>query len=180
MGFGLLTNAFNKAFIPWLYESLRLKDLTANIRIVKITWIYFLVILTVAGFNALFSHWIVLVSAGKNYLEASDALVWIALSQAFGGMYFMVTNYLFSTRHTFALARVTLATGGRGILPTWYLAPRMGIAGAGLAFAIAMAARFFITWGPVQRTPPLPWLSVFRQPTLSEEKGASLDVPTCD
>jgi O-antigen/teichoic acid export membrane protein len=157
LGMGLLADAFNKAFVPWLYEQLKADSFEIKRRIVKGTWVYFFVALIFAGIIALLSYWIVLLVAGPEYVGASSALAWIALGQAFGGMYLMVTNYIFYKRKTKMLAWTTLFSGGVGVLLTWILTPVFGIAGAGLSFAIAMCIRFLLTWFLSQRVCPMPW-----------------------
>jgi O-antigen/teichoic acid export membrane protein len=157
LGMGLLADAFNKAFVPWLYEQLKADSLEIKRHIVKGTWGYFCVALVIAGLVALLSYWIILFVAGPEYIGASSALAWIALGQAFGGMYLMVTNYIFYKRKTKVLAWATLFSGGIGVLLTWVLTPVIGITGAGLSFAIAMCLRFFLTWFLSQRVCPMPW-----------------------
>ena len=162
LGMGLLADAFNKAFVPWLYEQLKTDSAEMKKRIVKGTWGYFCVALAIAGGVALLSYWIILLVAGQKYTGASNALAWIALGQAFGGMYLMVTNYIFYKRKTKVLAWATLFTGGIGVLLTWFLTPVLGVTGAGLSFAIAMVLRFFLTWFFSQRIYPMPWFSFLR------------------
>lgn len=157
MGMGLFTDAFNKAFVPWLYEQLKAGTSDSKRCIVKGTWSYFFVVLVVAGVVALLSYWVVLLIAGPAYVGASTALAWIALGNAFSGMYLMVTNYFFYMRQTKVLAWVTLLAGGIGVLLTWVLTPVLGIKGAGVSFAIAMCLRFFMTWALSQRVCPMPW-----------------------
>lgn len=163
MGMALLANAVNNAFVPWLYEQLKADDFAAKQRIVKGTWAYFFVALAIASAVALLSHWLVLLIAGPAYAGASTALAWIALGQAFSGMYLMVTNYIFYKRQTKVLAWVTFVAGGIGITLTWVLTPVLGIAGAGFAFAIAMCLRFMMTWTLAQRVCPMPWGYVFKR-----------------
>lgn len=159
MGFGLLADAFNKSFVPWLYEQLKANDPASMKRIVKGTWAYFLVALGVSALIALLAYPLVLYIAGPNYVSASVALAWIGLGQAFGGMYLMVTNYIFYMRKTKVLPWVTLFAGGMGVSLTWVLTPSFGIAGAGVSFAIAMCLRFFLTWGLGNKIFPMPWFS---------------------
>lgn len=157
LGMGLLADAFNKAFVPWLYEQLKAETLEIKRRIVKGTWGYFCAALASAGVVALLSYWIIFLVAGPPYIGASVALAWIALGQAFGGMYLMVTNYIFYKRKTKVLAWTTLLSGGIGVFLTWVLTPIFGIAGAGLSFAVAMCIRFLLTWFLSQRVCSMPW-----------------------
>lgn len=158
-GMGLLADAINKAFVPWLYEQLKENAPLARFRIVKGTWVYFFVALILASFVALFSYWIVSFVAGPSYIAAAKALAWIGFGQAFAGMYLMVTNYIFYMRQTKILPWVTMLAGGTGVLLAWYLTPVLGISGAALAFAVAMCIRFLMTWWLAQKVCPMPWFS---------------------
>lgn len=160
MGMGLFADAFNKAFVPWLYEQLAINNPRMNLRIVKGTWAYFFVALIVAGIVASLSYWIVLLIAGIRYIDASTALVWVAIGHAFGGMYLMVTNYIFYKRQTKVLAWITFFAGAVGISLTWFLTPIFGITGAGLSFAVAMCLRFLMTWAMAQRVFSMPWFCI--------------------
>ncbi len=162
MGMLLLADAFNKAYIPWLYEQLKADDPAVKRQIVAGTWGYFAMALCLAGGVGVLSPWIIGLVAGPEYLEAAKALPWLALGQAFGGMYFMVTNYIFYKRKTKFLAWVTLLTGGIGFWLAVILIPIFGISGAGLAFAVAMCMRFLLTWALAHRVYPMPWFGVVR------------------
>lgn len=157
MGMQLFYDAFNKAFVPWLYEQLKSGTSDSKRRIVKGTWAYFFVALAVAGVVALLAGWVVLLISGPAYVGAATALAWIALGQAFAGMYLMVTNYIFYMRKTKVLAWVTLFAGGIGGSLTWFLTPMLGITGAGVSFAVAMCLRFLMTWALAQKVYQMPW-----------------------
>ena len=103
--------------------------------------------------------------AGPGYEGAVSVIGWLALGQAFSGMYLMVTNYLFFARRTGQLATVTVLTGALNVALLLWLVPREGLRGAGMAFAAAMAVRFIATWALAQRARPMPWRrALSRQP----------------
>lgn len=157
MGMNLAADAFNKAFVPWLYEKLKQNDNQIRRQIVRGTWLYFAVALVVAGVVALLAPWIIDISAGHRYQSAVPALQWIALGQAFGGMYLMVTNYVFYSRKTSQLAWYTLSSGAIAIAVSWVLTPAMGVAGAGAGLAVGMFVKFALTWRLARRLHPMPW-----------------------
>ena len=159
MGMGLVADAFNKAFVPWLYEQLKEGDLSTKQRIVRGTWLYFVVALIIAGVVAYFSDLIVFIVAGPIYIAASSALFWLAFGQAFNGMYLMVTNYIFYKRKTRFLAFVTLLSGFFGLSTAFFLVPLLGIEGAGLAFCVAVLFKFLLTWFLSQKVYPMPWFT---------------------
>ncbi|MFJ1258244.1 lipopolysaccharide biosynthesis protein [Cupriavidus sp. CuC1] len=157
MAMAMIADAFNKAFVPWLFENLTASGPRQKQLIVRGTWGYFICALIVAGGIAACAPQIILICAGPAYGDAAGALGWIALGQAFGGMYLMVTNYIFFTRKTMRLGVYTLAAGAIGVGSSWWLAPSMGVAGIGVGFALGMAAKFLLTWRLAQRVYPMPW-----------------------
>lgn len=158
MGMLIVMDAFNRAFVPWLYRSLVEREDVVLQRIVKGTWLYFALALLAAGVVAIVGDRLVGVIAGAEYAGAYRPLAWIALGQAFNGMYLMVTNYLFYCRKTAYLSLVTLTTGSIGLAAIIILVPQMGIEGAGVAFAIAMFLKFIFTWILSQKVYPMPWI----------------------
>jgi len=158
-GIGLFADAFNKSFVPWLYAQLKQDDPTAKQRIVKGTWIYFAVALSIASIIAFVSYWILYIIAGPTYTKAAKALAWLAFGQAFSAMYLMVTNYIFYKRQTKILPGITITAGTIGVTLTWFLAPIFGITAAGFSFAVAMCLRFLMTWYLSQRVCPMPWFT---------------------
>lgn len=159
MGMNLAADAFNKAFVPWLYERLKEDDDQVRRQIVRGTWLYFATALCIAGVVALLAPWIIDICAGRRYRSAVPALQWIALGQAFGGMYLMVTNYVFYSRRTSRLAWYTLSSGAIAIAVSWVLTPVMGVAGAGAGLALGMLVKFSLTWRLASRLHPMPWRS---------------------
>lgn len=156
--FGLLFDAVNKAYVPWLYERLRRNDAATNVRIVRLTYLWFAAILAMAALGFVLAPWAVRLLAGPEYSVAGDVLGWICLGQCFGGMYLMVTNYVFFSRRTGALSAATLSCGALNILLLVILTRSLGIDGAAIAFATAMGARFLVTWALAQSRHPMPWV----------------------
>lgn len=162
LGMALVMDAFNRAFVPWLYRHLRDGKPQKLREIVTYTWIGFALLLSVAGLVGLSSTWIIRIIAGPAFADAAKPLAWIAIGQAFHGMYLLVTNYSFYTKRTVHLAASTLTSGVAGLVLVYVLAPIFGITGGGIAFAIAMLLKFLLTWALAQRAYPMPWFAGFR------------------
>ena len=92
---GFIEHSFNLAFAPWLFEKLKLNDLKTKVKIVKYTYLYFLVILLLFVSLNLFVPIIFDLFIDKKFHGAKNVVFWISLSFAFSGMYKMVTNYIF-------------------------------------------------------------------------------------
>jgi O-antigen/teichoic acid export membrane protein len=81
------------------------------------------------------------------------------LGQAFSGMYLMVTNYIFYSKKTGLLSLVTISSGLLNVVFLVVLIKLLGITGAAMAFTLAMALRFLLTWWVAQKRHPMPWFN---------------------
>lgn len=159
---GLITDSFNKAYAPWLMKNLSKPTEALRLKIVRGTYIYFVIVLmtaTIFGISApLFLDFLV----GESFRAAGELVIYIALGFAFAGCYFMVTNYIFFESKTKFLAYLTFLTGLVNITLMFILVEKNGITGAGQAFMVTNALSFVGTWWLAQKLHPMPWLKAFR------------------
>lgn len=154
----ILFSAINNAYVPWLFERLKRNDEAEKREVVRLTYAYFAVVLLGAALAFILGPWAVRFIAGDRYAAAGSVLGWLALGQAFAGMYLMVTNYIFFSKKTGLLSLVTICSGLFNVGLLFVLIELFGIQGAAIAFAAAMAIRFFLTWWLAHRRHPMPWL----------------------
>ncbi len=159
MAMALLFDAINKAYVPWLFSHLARDRMEDKQRIVRLTYAYFLVALSLAGLAFVAGPYAVGLLAGKEYRQAGALIGWLALGQAFGGMYLMVTNYIFYSKRTGLLSLATVAAGVLNVLLLLVLVRSHGLLGAAWSFAAAMAFRFILTWMIANKRHPMPWLA---------------------
>lgn len=159
MSMAIVFDAINRAYVPWLFERLSRDDDAEKRGIVHGTWLGFAAALTCAGLAFLagpaITHWLV----GDAFDGAGTVVGWLALGQAFSGMYLLVTNYVFFARRTGLLSMATAVAGTLHIVLLLTLVPRHGIEGAAWSFAGAMGVRFLLTWVVAQKTHPMPWFN---------------------
>ena len=117
-----------------------------------------MLVLAGAGLAWALGPWTVRLFAGAGFDAAGPLVGLLAMAQAFHGMYLMVTNYVFYSRRTGALALITLATCAANVVMLMVLVSRWGLWGAAAATAIAAALRFGATWALAARRHPMPWV----------------------
>lgn len=165
-GMSLVFDALNKAYGPWLFERLQRDDAVEKRRIVRLTYAWFVLVLLGAALALQAGPVLVAWLAGPKFAHAGELIGWLALGQAFSGMYFMVTNYIFFSRRTGALALVTATSGLVNVALLGVLVPTQGLRGAAMAFALSMGLRFLLTWWVAQRRHPMPWFGLaLRRPS---------------
>ncbi|RKQ58707.1 O-antigen/teichoic acid export membrane protein [Vogesella indigofera] len=157
---GIAADAFNKAFAPWLMEALHNADLAKKRKIVRNTYLYFIVIVFLALAGSVCAPQLLGIMVGPKYQSASPIIGYIMLGNAFTGMYYMVTNYIFFARRTELLSVLTISVGVITTLFNWQLIQINGITGAAQAFMIGLALLFFGAWGLSQICYRMPWFDL--------------------
>jgi len=157
MVLGLATDSFNRAYAPWLLATLTETQPGRDAAIVRFTYGYFFVVCVIAVLLGLFAPTILGFLVGDKFRTAAPIVVYITLGFAFGGMYYMVTNYVFFAGRTASLAAITLICGISNTALTYWLLRRSGVIGAAQAFMLAQALQFAGTWWLAHRSRPMPW-----------------------
>lgn len=156
---GIVFDAINKAYVPWLFEKLAADNLQQKQKIVKLTYVWFSIIVTGVVLAFFIGPPIVVFIAGEQYAEAGKVIGWLALGQGFQGMYLMVTNYIFYSKRTGLLSFASMSSGILNLVLLIVLVRFFGLEGAAIAFAISMGIRFLLTWWIAQKRHPMPWFS---------------------
>lgn len=158
MAIGLLTDAMNRALAPWLIEALKQRDKTRDIAIVRLSYLYALLLLSGALFAGWAAPFLTAAIAGPEFQAAVPLIGLIALGYCFGGMYLLVVNYVFFANKTAWLAGITLGIGLVNAGLSYVLLSANGLIGAAQAFALSQFLLFIATWALAQKVHPMPWL----------------------
>ncbi len=150
-------SAFNQAWVPWLYKRLASGSQAERLRIVKVTYGYFALLLATALLVGLSAEFYVPLIASDKYREAAPVILWIALAGAFDGMYKMTGNYLFYAGKTRVLSTLTMASTALNLVATPWLVRTFGAIGAAYAMFIGSATYFVAVWITSMRLTPMPW-----------------------
>lgn len=157
MAMGLVTDAFNRAFAPWLVETIKDNDAGRDVRIVRFTYGYYAALLVAALLAGAYARPLLHLLAGDRYVDAAPAILYVALGYALGGMYYMVTNYVFYVGRTASLAMVTFVAAATNVAAALVLVRVNGLVGAAQAALIGKAVLFLGTWWLSHRCRPMPW-----------------------
>ena len=158
---GLLTESFNKAYAPWLMRKLADRETVPRLAIVRGTYAYFVALMLIAAFIGVLAPWFLQILVGESFQQAGRFVIYMTFGFAFGGCYYMVTNYIFFESKTSLLAVVTAVAGLVNIPLTILLVKRNGLAGAAQAFMLTQLLSFAGTWWLAQKAHPMPWSKAF-------------------
>ncbi len=154
---GLLANSFNLAWAPFLYEKLKENNYLTKIKIVKFTYLYDVAIVIIALALSFIAPYFLKFFVSENFYFSYKYVLWIALANAFGGMYFMVVNYIFYVKKTYILAWVTFSSAGINIVLNYFFIKANGAIGAAQATTITFFVQFIMVWILSAKVYRMPW-----------------------
>ena len=158
---GIIAHSFNNAFVPYLYKKLEEKNFNENLKIIKITYLYFILILIFAILYSLLLYFSFPYFINSNFLESRNIIIWIALAYAFNGMYLMVVNYIFYEKKTFYISVTTIIMSLLQVLISYLFIKEFGIIGAAYANVIVYLFTFLIIWKISTKVYSMPWSYFF-------------------
>lgn len=157
LGMAVVFDAINKALVPWLFRALAEQKPQQLQRLVKFTYLFFIIVFCLGLLSFIVGPWVVSWVAGGKYQRAGTVIGWLCLGQAFYGMYLMVTNYIFYAKKTGSLSIVTMSIGLMNFALLAYFINKNGIVGVAISFAFSMFIRFIVTWWLASRVGLIKW-----------------------
>lgn len=157
MAMSIMLEAVNKAFSPWLFERLKRNNDTEKRQVVKFSYWYSGFLLFIALIALIIGDEILAIIAGDKYSAAGKVVGWLFLAQAFRGIYFLFTNYIFFSKKTASIAKITIVFGVFHIALLYYFVNQFGIKGAAFALCISMLLQVFATWYTASKLVKMPW-----------------------
>jgi O-antigen/teichoic acid export membrane protein len=159
----LLATAFNQAYSPWLFKKLNEKNPKYYNKIVKNTYVYFVLILSLAVIMGALAPIMLKILVGVNFQGSSIFIIWIALGASFRGMYYMVVNYIFYVEKTYILAMVTFLGAIFNVVLNYFFIKYNGAIGAAQATSLVHFLTFLMVWFLSAKVYPMPWKTFFRK-----------------
>lgn len=157
MPISLLYTAFNNAYTPWLFEKLTSNRDDYKYKIVRLTYLYFIIIIVLSLALTIIAPWLLSFFVGKEFSGSGIFIFWLAMANSFTGMYLMVTNYVFYVKKTAMIAWITFFTAIANIVLNYILISKNGAVGAAQATTITCFIRFILTWILSSRVYKMPW-----------------------
>ena len=154
---GLLTGAFNAAWVPFLFATLKDEGERAHPKIARLVSYYTAVLCFVGlGWALMVEHATTLI-AGPEFRDAYRFAPWVVGGYVLAGLYFVPTNLLFWHRQTRTIPLVTLTAGAVNIGLNLGLVPRYGAIAAAWSTLAAYAVLLVLTWWSAARVHPFPY-----------------------
>ncbi|WP_405208878.1 lipopolysaccharide biosynthesis protein [Aquimarina sp. LLG6339-5] len=154
---GLLQNSFNQAWTPYFYGILKKDSLKEKIKIVKITYGYYILMILVVVFFYFATPYIYQFLIGEQFTSGIEVVIWVLIGYAFNGMYKMSVNYLFFLKETKKVAIITLIVALVNSILNYLFIKMNGIEGAAQATTISFLLQFVIVLIYSRKKYSMPW-----------------------
>ena len=160
----LLLGAANSAYLPMLFQMLSNKDGCDKVRLCRILLGVIASLPILAVLCAVGVRWILPLLVGQRFYGASDFVMWMALTYAMQGIYFIFGNFVVYSKRTSLMTWRADFFGGLIMLVACPILIRLnGPLGAAQAACLAFAGSTLGCISAAQKACPMPW----RQALLS-------------
>lgn len=164
---GLAAAAFNQAYVPWLFRKLNMNSAQEKTKIVRFIYLYcFFIMVFAVGLGTLAPS-LMNVLVDVQFQGSAMYVIWIALGYAFGGMYYMVVNFIFYAEKTHLLAMVTFMGAMINIVCNYLFIRWNGAIGAAQATSLMYLLTFLLVWCLSSKVYPMPWRQALKRSTNS-------------
>ena len=166
---GFLAGSFGMAWTPVFYEKLSNPTYENKVKIVKFTYLYYLGFSLLGILIILLSPYLVRIMLGKSFYGSIQFISWLVPGYVFFAMYRMVCGYIFYSKKTYIMMRITLSSAVVNLILNYVLIKINGAVGAAQAVFFTYMVSFFLTWWFGQKLFPMPWFSFLKAPIHSVE-----------
>lgn len=161
MAIGLLADAFVKAYGPYLFKTLSVKIDGRDEKIVRNSYLMFIMFLVVAFLYSQVLPFIYEIFVGEAFQDSINIAKIASFGYAFQGMYYIVVNFIFYREKTGQLSMLSVSCGFLNIFITYWLVTLFGVIGAAWSLLIVQMIFFLGAWFLAHRIYPMPWLKGF-------------------
>ena len=154
----LVTEAFNRAWSPWMYARLANMTDERKIEIVRFTYAYKAFLIGLAFAVTIASHLLIKVMTNERYHSAGQFIVWVALANAVNGMYAVLMPYSVNEGKTRPLAAIMTVAAVVNLIGNYVLIKMNGAVGAAQATLLAYVISYSLNWWHASNIYPMPWL----------------------
>jgi O-antigen/teichoic acid export membrane protein len=159
----VVEDAFNKAYVPYLFDRLKEIDKHEKSEIVKLSYyVYiFLILITVVFF--IIGYFCVGFIFGIEYLSTREFILPLLLAAMFKGFYKLHVNYIMFTKKTLNITQITISTGIINIVLAYFMTLGYGIIGAAYSLLIMSILQYILTFYVGNKLIPMPWFKSYNK-----------------
>jgi O-antigen/teichoic acid export membrane protein len=153
----ILEDALSKAIIPHIYEKLKQNTCKQNKLIVKMSYGIYLILILVSIVVYFSGYYLMDYIFGKQLNETKLLLLPLIIAALFKGFYKLHVHYIFFTKKTLQVTKITLFTGVLNVGLSYFLVSNYGIIGAAYSLVIINFIQYVLSFKIGNKLVPMPW-----------------------
>ncbi len=157
----LLADAFNKAFSPYLLKELQRLGGKADLALARQCILIFSGFLLLSSVFFFFVPLIYKLFIGREYYESLIVAQLIGVGNAFLGMYYVISGFIFYSEKTVLLSKLTFFCGVLNLGVTYLMVLALGAVGAAIGYCFIQVVFFYGALRLCQSVCPVPWGKAF-------------------
>ncbi|MCK4441379.1 MAG: oligosaccharide flippase family protein [Sulfurovaceae bacterium] len=154
----IIQEAFNQAWVPYLFKNLKIGLIENKIEIIKISYLAILFFSILPFLIELVSPLFFKFFIDTKFIDAMQYVFWIALGYSLLGMYKVVTNYIFYEKRVKILSAMTFLSLMINLVLNYILIKKYGAIGVAYGTAITVSIFFVIAFIIANKVYKMPWL----------------------
>jgi len=161
----MVETAFSLAWLPFFYENIAKNKYENNLKIVKATYIYLILLFMFAVFFGLIGKYLLFFMVDERFFGASKFILLISIAYFFDGVWKVFTGYLVSSGRMKTYASINMFSALLHLFLSYLLIKYLGLIGAAWATCISMMAGAAVTILIATRVHDMPWVrkGLFRE-----------------
>lgn len=154
----LIQEAFNRAWFPFFYENIRENNHRKNLMIVRNTYLYIGVFVTISLVFGLFGKRLLYLFVDKKFYAAGNFVFLISLGYCLYGIWKIFIGYLIYKEKIKTYSGIVVVVAVGNILLNYILLKKIGLIGSAWASLISFGIGAILTVVAATRSHPMPWL----------------------
>lgn len=153
----MLEDSISKAVIPHFYEKLKSDKYQEKQSIVGLSYKIYAFLLLVSIMVYLIGYLFTDIIFGKQFLDTRALLLPLILAAFFKGLYKLHVHYIFFTKRTMQVTKITFTIGVINIFLSYMLIIKFGLIGAAYSLLIISICQYILTFYVGNKLIPMPW-----------------------
>jgi O-antigen/teichoic acid export membrane protein len=166
--FGVLGNAFQQAWAPWLYRNLQLGQDADRNKIVRLTYAGFIAFAVLGVGFASLAPWIFSWLVGARFAAGTRFMWWLTGAACLQGAYYLVVPYIAYSKRTHYSSIVSTISLALNIGLNLVLSRRFGAMGVAATNFLTALIEFVAVFYASSLCVPMPWLASLRSRATSQ------------
>jgi len=156
----LFQESIDKAYVPYLFERLNNNNPQENIRVVKISYLYYLVLLLIGVMTSILGYYGLSILFGEKYDVYKIYIPFLVFASVFNGFYKIHVAYVFFEKKMIFITLITFISGLFNVLLIYLLIEKAGLIGVCISLLVTQIMAYLLAFYFGDKFHKMPWFKI--------------------